>query len=140
MARSSTLSVSSDLARAVAVQAAASFGGRNATREAFEDGASYECDLELSGQVAKKKVSIPIVGKLTVGHANPTGSTKGPDMKRLLAAALESMSAAKREAFLAAQPEPSEASQAQVASLVARMSTKGPRAGSISFIEALQED
>lgn len=140
MARSSTLSVSSDLARSAAIQAAASWGGRNATREAFQDGASYECDLVLTGAVAKKKVSIPIVGKLTVGHANPTGSTKGPDMKRLLAAALESMSPAKREAFLADQPEPSEAVQAQVAALVARKSSKGPRAGAISFVEALQED
>ena len=134
-----------ELARSAALNAVAAFSKREADRTALTEGQSYEINLRVTGTVDGEKVSIPISGFLNLGFTNPVGSTKRPDVSLLLAIALSRMAKTRRERFLDSiksadrLPQVDEEHQKIVTSLIGRLATKSPRAGSIKLMAEIPE-
>lgn len=125
--------------QAIAYHALEKHSGRNASRETITEGSSYDVDLVVSGKVNKTKVKFPICGSLKVGHS--TQSSRGPNMKALLAFALDLLSKPKRETFLATVTRESDGCEETVAAVAAlnkRLGVQSDRAGSIHFVENVQ--
>lgn len=129
------------LAHSVAMCALKSYSSRNADRSAISDGKNYDCiELNVRGSVGKKKVSFSFAGRLSVGEANPTGSTSKPASDKLLAAAMAYMPKTKIKQMIAdveasRLKSPNDDDIKKARAIIDRLSTKKPRAGAVSFVE-----
>ena len=137
------------LANAVAHHALASFCKRSAkkSRDVLLDGSNHKVDLVARGIVNDERVNITVRGALSVGLENPRGYTQQPDLKVVLAYALELMPKTKRKTFFErlAQsgdsakkpkdlPDVSPETEASVSALIADLQTKSPVRGSVKLI------
>ena len=101
-------------ANAIALVALESYCGREADKTALAEGSAFEgIRLDVTGKVGRRKVQFELAGRLTVGHGSPTGSTKSPSAKSLLAYCLSSfdmkqLAAITKHAENGSLPEPSE--------------------------------
>lgn len=131
------------IAQSIAVLALRSHLNRHADRKLVESGKTYDgVSLKVVGTVAKKPVKFELEGSLKVGDDNPTGSTKKPAADVLAARLLDLLPKTRLKKLQAeiesgkALPEPSLDSLALSRAIIDRLSTKGPRAGSVSFVAA----
>ena len=132
---------SSLLEQSIAVLALRSHLNRHADRSLIESGKTYDkIELKVSGKVSGKPVNFDCVGQLKVGEDNPTGATKKPASDKLLACLLDRLPKTRVKALIEEIEKgkelnaPSVESLAIAKTIVDRLSTKGPRAGSVSFV------
>jgi hypothetical protein len=130
-------------AEAIARMALKSFATRRADRGSVEDGKSYPgVALKVSGSVGKKQVSFNIIGKLSVGESNPSGSTKRPTAELVLASLITHYLPKTRLQKLLDDVSknrqlelPDTAAVESAKAIVQALSKTSARAGSVSFIE-----
>lgn len=129
-----------ELAKAVAFNALQAYAKRNSNRGILDEGSSHDVKLVVTGKVDRISVSEIIMGKLTVGTTNSTGSTSKPDQAKLLAVIIDQLPKTRLEkllkAFDAGLGTPTDESLKTAELILAKLSEKRPRKGSVKFQNA----
>ena len=128
------------IAQSIAHLALKAHCARHADRSIVDSGKTYDkVKLKVTGTVGRKPVEIDLAGKLKIGDDNPVGSTRKPAADKLLAEVLARLPktrlkqlAADVESGITLDPPPETLAIARA--MIDRLSTKAPRAGSVSFI------